>query len=143
MDPQPEQPPPQAPASGKNGRPRVLDEKKQSLLVSLIELGIAPRMAAQMVGCTWRTVQNQAKRKPEFAERIDAAKIRRLAVPLQRIIAASAASWRAAAWLVERFNGQQLLAQIERLRETVRRKDVQVDQRLYDLLDESQEKYGA
>ena len=141
MDPHAQQPLPETAPKNKKGRPRILDEKKQALLVGLVGHGISQRMAARMVRCTWATVRNQAKRDPAFAESLAAAEIRRLIAPLQNIIAASAKSWRAAAWLVSRFNDQQYLAQIDRLRDAVSRKDAQVDtSSLHRVLDEIDEK---
>jgi hypothetical protein len=85
-------------------RPAKLDEQKQRTVCACLSLGATRLVAGGIVGCTPRTIRETMLRDPAFAEQVAAAETRREVVLLQKIQSAADKDWRAAAWLLSRFN---------------------------------------
>jgi len=84
------------------GRPVRLGPEKQGLICSLIAAGFSRRRAAKHIGCASSTITRCAKSDPSFADRLREAESHSELAPLGHLRRASANSWRAAAWLLER-----------------------------------------
>lgn len=84
------------------GRERVLDATKQREICALVSVGTSMRKAAQYVGCCRKTIEREAKRNPEFAERLQRSRVSTQLGPLQSMRQAVQSDWRAAAWMLER-----------------------------------------
>lgn len=89
---------------GKRGRPNLLDSTKKAQILAIVSLGGTRTMAARLVGCTPRTIWNEAQRDPEFAAALAKASHATEFSYLQSIQKAAQESrhWRAAAWVLER-----------------------------------------
>jgi hypothetical protein len=90
------------PKSPEKGRPRVLDPLQQSTICTLVSAGFSLRAAAKLVGCAASTINYLARRDEDFARRLREARMECELAPMQNLKAASARSWRAAAWFLER-----------------------------------------
>jgi hypothetical protein len=88
------------------GRPRTLDETKRSEICALITGGCGLKGAARYVGCHVSTIRREARRDPEFAERLRHAERESELAPLSAIRQAAKRSWRAGAWLMERGDAE-------------------------------------
>jgi hypothetical protein len=102
---------PHAPVTGKLpdtpaklGRPAALDAAKQREICLLISAGCSREEAARYMGCGRATIFRAARRDPAFAHALEQAEISRQYSQLQNVRRAAGHSWRAAAWLLERFN---------------------------------------
>lgn len=84
---------------------RLLDERKQQEVCTILAVGATRQLAAQYVGCSVDTIRRTAKRDPAFAEALSKCSSRLEITFLQRIIAAASDErhWRAAAWALERI----------------------------------------
>lgn len=85
---------------------RILDDRAQTEVCAMITVGCSRAAAARLVGCTPNAIVGLAERDPLFAERLQAAEMKREFGPLHRINAASEKNWRAAAWILERVRPQ-------------------------------------
>jgi hypothetical protein len=72
-------------------------------VVALVAQGYSLTKAAQYVGCTVKTIRNDAQRNPEFAEQIRSFQLSSRLQPLRNVRAAGSNHWRAAAWMLERI----------------------------------------
>jgi hypothetical protein len=84
------------------GRPFALDPAKRDIVGALVAQGYSLTKAAQFVGCTVKTIRNDAQRNPEFAEQLRYSYLNSRLQPLQNVRAAGGDDWRAAAWMLER-----------------------------------------
>ena len=93
------------------GRPAVLDQAKRQRIVALVANGTSRRVAARFVGCAPSTITRTAARDPEFAAQLARAEQMPQIdlVRLMRIAARKERYWRAAAWLLERFNPEDFM----------------------------------
>lgn len=103
------------------GRPRLLSDVKKAEIAAMISVGCTRAMACRYVGCVPETLRNELRRDATFREQIIKAERRCQLIPLQHIQNASARSWRAAAWLLERVNPAEFA---RRDPEAVTRKDM-------------------
>jgi hypothetical protein len=85
------------------GRPKVLDDSKRAQLVAVVAAGFTVRDAARLVGCTRKTVGNEARRNRQFALELRRAKSQAQIHPLRMMQQAATTNWRAAAWWLERL----------------------------------------
>jgi|YNPBryunderm2012_1023409.scaffolds.fasta_scaffold00174_17 hypothetical protein len=90
------------------GRPVCLDATKKAQILAIVSLGGTRAMAARFVGCTRRTIRNEARRDPEFAAALAKARDATELSYLQSLRKAAQESrhWRAAAWVLERTRPQ-------------------------------------
>jgi hypothetical protein len=90
------------------GRHRVLDERKQQLVLSVLAIASSRRLAAQYAGCSPSTIARTALRDPEFAENLARAEQESEINALRGIHHAAGRDkyWRAAARGLERKNPQ-------------------------------------
>ena len=88
----------------KRGRPAVLDNEKQGLIVAILSVGCSQSMAAKYVGCSPSTIPHTAQRDPKFAKRLREAKGNAELGLVKNIRKAAQKEqyWRAAAWALER-----------------------------------------
>lgn len=84
------------------GRPRSLDDAKRREICALISAGDSLRGAARYVGCSVATIRREAKRNPNFDQRLRHAEGAARLAPLQAMRKAASTHWRAAAWMLER-----------------------------------------
>jgi hypothetical protein len=89
----------------KRGRPRILDGYKRREILAILSVGGTRQVAASYVGCALSTIENTAKRSPEFAERLRRSEQSFEVEYLDNIRRAAKESkyWRAAAWALERL----------------------------------------
>jgi hypothetical protein len=86
----------------KRGRPKVLDEGMQKMVVGLVVAGCSQREAARHAGCAASTISMAAREDPAFGERLRLARREKQLSRLARWRSLSRRSWRAAAWFLER-----------------------------------------
>jgi len=88
----------------------VLDDKKRTTIIALLANGFSRRMAAQYVGCASSTITRTAARDPDFRDQLAAAEFNADVGALRalRVAARKPRYWRAAAWLLERRNPNDL-----------------------------------
>ena len=84
------------------GRPRALDAANKEKVVRFIAEGGSQNMAAAFVGVSPTTISNEAKRDPEFAERMQAAEASCYVHHVQNVKRAGKEDWRASAFMLER-----------------------------------------
>jgi hypothetical protein len=84
------------------GRPFRLDEQQSSEICDLVAAGHSIRSVARMVGCDVKTIRRHAARDQQFARLLAAAELSARQDPLKMMRRATGASWRAAAWMLER-----------------------------------------
>jgi hypothetical protein len=84
------------------GRPRALDEIKKREVCALLAAGGTMRFAGDYVGCSVKTIRNEADRDPEFGRDIHEAQLSAQLEPLRALRRKATTHWRAAAWLLER-----------------------------------------
>jgi hypothetical protein len=83
-------------------RKKIFDETRRAELFAAVSAGLNLTEAARFLGCSIRTIQNTAKREPDFARQLRDAELSARLDPLKRMHQAAASHWRAAAWLLER-----------------------------------------
>jgi len=88
----------------KLGRPTTLDAGKQREICLLLSAGCSREEAARYIGCGRATIFRAARRDPAFAHALEQAEVNRQYSQLQNVRRAAGQSWRAAAWLLERFD---------------------------------------
>lgn len=99
----------------RKGRPTLLTERVQYEICERITRGVPAKTAAQAVGISVRTFNDWLKRGLEaadddereapfvaFAEAVEEARARFVAVHVENVAAAGADDWKASAWLLER-----------------------------------------
>ena len=84
------------------GRPRALTEIKKREVCALLAAGGTMRFAGDYVGCSVKTIRNEADRDPEFGRDIHEAQLSAQLEPLRALRRKATTHWRAAAWLLER-----------------------------------------
>jgi hypothetical protein len=87
-------------------RPRILTEAKKLEICTLVHAGSTLAAAARYVGCSVLTIQREARRNPEFREKLRRKRMSAEMSPIQTLHLAASANWRAAAWLLERTQPQ-------------------------------------
>jgi len=87
-------------------RPKVFNPRLRAEVCALLTIGFSRRRAALTIGCSPATLRNECRRDPEFAAAVQKAETQREAILLKRIHDATKVPvhWRAAAWLLERWN---------------------------------------
>ncbi|HEY2840209.1 MAG TPA: hypothetical protein VGJ26_13725 [Pirellulales bacterium] len=99
------------PRSNSGGRPRALNEIKQREVCALVSAGCGIESAARYIGCASSTIRREAERNPQFGEALRAAHLNAELNPLHALRRAAQNHWRAAAWLLERFNPERFARQ--------------------------------
>jgi hypothetical protein len=99
------------PQTGPGGRPRLLNEVKQREVCALVSAGCGIEGAARYVGCAASTIRREAERNPQFNQALRSAHLSAELNPLNALRRAAQKHWRAAAWLLERFNPQRFAKQ--------------------------------
>lgn len=84
------------------GRPRALDEIKKREVCALLAAGGTMRFAAKYVDCHVKSINNEARRDPEFGAKLREAQLSAQLEPLRALRRKATTHWRAAAWLLER-----------------------------------------
>ena len=84
------------------GRPCALDDARCAEICDLVGNGHSVRAVARLVGCNVKTIRRHAARNPNFARLLATAEISARHDPLKMMRRSAGASWRAAAWLLER-----------------------------------------
>jgi hypothetical protein len=84
------------------GRPCALDDARCAEICDLVADGKSIRAVARLVGCNVKTIRRHAARNPNFGRLLATAEISARHDPLKMMRRAAGASWRAAAWLLER-----------------------------------------
>jgi hypothetical protein len=97
--PAPSSPPP-------SGRPRRLNANKVNEICALITNGCGLKAAARYVGCSISTIHREARRNPDFADRLRVAERKSELTALNAIRIAARKSWRAGAYLMERADAE-------------------------------------
>ena len=95
----------------RRGRRSVLDAEKRQTIAAMLSLGNSRRRAATAVGCAPSTITRTAAQDADFAARLVRAE---RAVEIEALLAIREAvkdprHWRAAAWLLERKNPDDLV----------------------------------
>ena len=91
----------------KAGRPRALDEAKKREVCALLSAGGSMRFAGRYVGCSAKTIHNEAQRDPDFGDRLRKSQLLAQLEPLRALRKKATTHWRAAAWLLERGDPEQ------------------------------------
>jgi len=100
----------------KVGRPRALDETKRREICALVSAGSGIERAAKYVGCNPSTIRREALRNADFHDQLRQAELAAELEPLRLLRKKANTHWRAAAWLLERFNPQRFSKQdVQRL----------------------------
>ena len=86
------------------GRPRVLDDKKRSEVITLLGVGLGLQEAARYVGCSVDTLRREMQRNEEFGNEVRTADVRAQVGAIRSLREAASTHWRAAAWYLERTN---------------------------------------
>lgn len=86
------------------GRPRVLDDKKRSEVITLLSVGLGLQEAARYVGCSVDTLRREMQRNEEFGDEVRTADVRAQIGAIRSLREAASTHWRAAAWYLERTN---------------------------------------
>lgn len=96
---------PNAKPKRKRGGVPVLDEKKKSEICAILAMGCPRIRAAEYVGCAQTTLNNTARRDPEFGIAMRQAEAQQEVSLVAHIRRASKDphGWRAAAWLLQRM----------------------------------------
>lgn len=94
------------PAATSRGRPRALDDTKRREVCALISAGCSLERAATYVGCAATTIRREARRNPEFSEKLRRASLSTEISILSSIRNAAQKNWRAGTWLLERLDVQ-------------------------------------
>jgi hypothetical protein len=84
------------------GRPCALDDARCAEICDLVADGNSIRAVARLVGCNVKTIRRHAIRNPNFGRLLATAEISARHDPLKMMRRSAGASWRAAAWLLER-----------------------------------------
>jgi len=95
----------------KAGRPRALDETKKNEVCALISAGGSMRFAGRYVGCSAKTIRNEAQHDPDFGDRLRKSQLVAQLEPLRALRKKATTHWRAAAWLLERGDPDQFARQ--------------------------------
>jgi hypothetical protein len=93
------------------GRPCTLDDARCAEICDLVADGKSIRAVARLVGCNVKTIRRHAARNPNFGRLLATAEISARHDPLKMMRRAAGASWRAAAWLLERTDPQRYAKQ--------------------------------
>ena len=91
----------------KAGRPRALNETKKREVCALLSAGASMPFAARYVGCSAKTIHNEAQRDKEFGDRLRKSQLVAQLEPLRAVRKKATTHWRAAAWLLERGDPEQ------------------------------------
>src|SRR5262245_9602092 len=78
------------------GRPRALDEDKQTTVCSLVAAGVSIREAADFLDCDPRSIRREAERNENFRRQLAQAKSDARIHPLETLRRAAKSNWRAA-----------------------------------------------
>ncbi len=95
----------------KAGRPRALDEAKKREVCALLSAGASMRYAGRYVGCSAKTIHNEARRDPDFGDHLRKSQLVAKLEPLRALRKKATTHWRAAAWLLERGDPEQFARQ--------------------------------
>ena len=95
----------------KAGRPRALDEAKKREVCALLSAGASMRYAGRYVGCSAKTIRNEARRDPDFGDHLRKSQLVAQLEPLRALRKKATTHWRAAAWLLERGDPEQFARQ--------------------------------
>src|SRR5262245_30091185 len=87
-------------------RPRVLSEAKQHEIVAMINCGCTFEAAARHACCNVVTIRREARRNPEFHERLRQATMQAQVTPVIVLHDFACRDWKAAAWLLERTHAE-------------------------------------
>jgi hypothetical protein len=83
-------------------RPRSLSDTKQYEVCAMVACGCTLQAAAQYACCSVVTIRREARRNPEFHERLRKATIQAQVTPVNVLHDFACRDWKAAAWLLER-----------------------------------------
>ena len=97
------------------GRPRALDETKLREICALVSAGCGITGAARYISCAPSTIRREARRNPDFNEKLRRAILAAELAPLNAVREAAKKHWRAGAWLLERADVQRFGKQDPRL----------------------------
>lgn len=86
----------------KRGRPRLLDEEKRTIVITMLAVGCSQRRAAKYAGVSEGVIRYAARHDPAFAAALDKAKIATEYECMTHLRQHSARSWRASVWCLER-----------------------------------------
>jgi hypothetical protein len=83
-------------------RPRSLSDTNQYEICAMVACGCTLQAAAQYACCSVVTIRREARRNPEFHERLRKATIQAQVTPVNVLHDFACRDWKAAAWLLER-----------------------------------------
>jgi len=91
-----------APATRKAGQPKAITGEKEKVLLAFIQAGGSRTKAAEYVGIHTSTIENEARRNPQFLDKLTHAEATSYQKHLSNVANAGGDDWRASAFLLER-----------------------------------------
>jgi hypothetical protein len=88
-------------------RPRILNSERRAEFCNLLASGLGLGEAARGVGCSLRTIRREVDRDDSFRQQISRILLANRLDPVHHIRQAALTDWRAATWLLERFDPEQ------------------------------------
>ncbi|MEX2170320.1 MAG: hypothetical protein WD851_13485 [Pirellulales bacterium] len=82
-------------------RPRIMHEITQAIACDLLSHGATLDFVAHFLGCSKRTIQAEARRSPEFGQRLKESELIGTENVLREFTESSRGNWRASKWFLQ------------------------------------------